>query len=86
MNKNSTPLTYNGFKVFIVKPRLVKNEVPRTWRERLTTRPWRPFKKTKTVDSYVNLMEKDEVVMKGDHLHMTAETWEQIKQLPLGGT
>ena len=24
-------------------------EVPRTWRERLFTLPWRPFKKTKTV-------------------------------------
>lgn len=27
--------------------------VPRTWRERLLSRPWRPWEKTKTVNEFV---------------------------------
>ncbi len=47
---------YGGFPLggmtIIESPFLTKEEqeiVPRTWRERLFTRPWRLFEKTKTV-------------------------------------
>ncbi len=49
---NSIPNTINGFKI-MENPLMTEAgepyEVKRSWKERLFTRPWRPFKKTRTV-------------------------------------
>ncbi len=58
---------YSGYKVienpFMVKPGEPK-ELKRSWRERLFTRPWRPWVRTKMVATYVP---SDEVLQVSNH-------------------
>ena len=51
MNNVETLLLFGGYKL-VASDLLVEytsREVPRSIKERLFTRPWRPFKKTKTI-------------------------------------
>lgn len=54
-------------------------EVKRTWKERLFSSPWRPFKATKTVVPKVP--KKDAVLMPDGSLVMHPATFERLKHL-----
>jgi len=48
------PYNFNGYRV--IEERRLTEEVTQTWKERLFSWPWRPFKKTRTVPSATAVM------------------------------
>ena len=63
----------NGIPVHILEP--LKIKIKRTWKERLFTRPFKPFQKFN--HNLVDVLEDDKVLQKADGLFMNAKTWDK---------
>lgn len=72
MNGRS-PTIFNGVPVLIA---MGPETVRRTFRERLFTRPWRPFQKYRVINATVQV---GEVFQYGNRLLMRAETLAALK-------
>lgn len=64
-----------GFRLVIVPP--TKCVVNRSWKERLFSRPWRPFQKTN--DVYHEMIADGQVVHQGNTLFMNQTTANKIQ-------
>lgn len=71
----------NGFTVLVDPPRLQKSIVKRAWRERLFTRPFSPFKKTKEVEVWVDILVDGQVIKSGNNLICNQKTYDCFKKL-----
>lgn len=72
--------TFSGFRV-VLSPSLTEPgepvQVPRTWRERLFTWPWRPWRTTRT---YVPQVPSSQAYRVGDTLYLHPETWAALRR------
>lgn len=66
-----SPFLYNGMPVVFAKPKIV----PRSWTERLFSRPWRPFQRTKII----NTVADGHVYRVADSWLMTEATWKKLQ-------
>ncbi len=72
-----SPFSYAGMRVFVSYPS--ERIVPRTWKERLFTKPWRPMQKTKLVVVPSVIGPDDCYKINGD-LHCGERVYQQIKE------
>lgn len=74
------PYRYNGYEV-VTDHNMTENGEPfqerRTWKERLFTRPWKPFKGTKTV---VLMVPMRKCIRLGNKLVMHPEVLKELKK------
>lgn len=68
--------SFAGMRIFVSRP--VPATVKRTLKERLFTRPWRPFKKTKVVMSPATIPE-NECYRFGNDLHCGDRFYQNLK-------
>lgn len=76
MFNQNNPLSINDIPVHILEPLQVKVERP--WKERLFTRPWKPFQKFKF--NFVDVLEDDKIIQKDNGLFMSAKTWDKLNK------
>lgn len=69
----ASPLSFAGMPVIVHRPMTVR----RTWRERLFSLPWRPFRKFKTVPPAIG---DGQVYRVLDTWHVTESTWDSLKK------
>lgn len=80
---NDLPLTLLGKRVVLNDTACTKSVdeiVPRPWRERLCSWPWRPWRPTKTV---TKLVPSDSIYMlgfMGNTIMMHSQTWKRLKE------
>lgn len=72
------PLTFNGFEVRIARPAPVESKEKRTWKERLFTRPFRPFCKLKAVETLIDTVEDGKILRHENQLIMNDKTWREL--------
>lgn len=70
------PACLGGFKIVIHPPH--KSTSKRTWKERLFTFPWRPWRSTK--DIYFEMIKDGEIIMSGDTLFMNEKTAMKLQE------
>lgn len=68
---NGSIYHYAGMPVIIAKPVIIT----RSWRERLFSRPWRPFQRTRIVQT----VSDGHVYRVGDSFLMTDATWKKLE-------
>lgn len=69
---------FNGTRVFISEPVKHTYVVERTWKERLLTRPWKPFQKEKSVTTWSDCVPDGEILTTPQGLVMTLKTWNTL--------
>ena len=72
---NANPMTFNGMRIVISKPNRYEFTTNRSWKERLFSLPFNPFKSTKTEITWSNIMKDGQVIRNENNLHMTEKTW-----------
>lgn len=77
MDTSYTGNTFAGFKVFVSRPVLVT--IKRTWKERLFTRPWRPFKATRVIMQPATIPE-NECYLFGNEIHCGDRFYQNIEK------
>ena len=74
-------IIYEGYEVHIKEPVSTTVAVTRTIKERLLTRPFKPFEKTRNVVELVEIVENGRVIKNGNHLFMNVRTWDELNKL-----
>ena len=72
----------NGFRVIISEPQRYEFTTNRSWKDRLFSLPFNPFKSTKVEVTWTNAVKDGEIIKNGDCLVMTDRTYDEaIKAL-----
>lgn len=80
MLNNQNPLSLQGVPVVISDPVLTTSSVKRTWKERLFTRPFTPFKATKKVQTLTEALEYGQIIKSKQGLLMNAKTFNDCEK------
>lgn len=73
-------MIFNGMRVVIAEPIRYEFTTNRSWKDRLFTLPFSPFKSTKTEVKWTNPIEDGQVVNNQSYLYMTEKTWLQLQE------
>lgn len=71
---------FGGYNIVVHRP--VERTVQRSWRERLTARPWRPWVATRT-EWIEPAVHEDEVLVTGNTMHVGQEAYDRIRKAML---
>jgi hypothetical protein len=72
-------LTLNGKQVLVSKTRKSTFKVKRSWKERLFSLPFKPFKKTKDETTFTDLVKDDECIFFEDKILVNEKTFHKLR-------
>ena len=75
----SSPMQLNGVRVTIAQPLLTEQIDIRTWKERLFTRPFNPFRTHKKVNVFIDALKDGEIINSSHGFYMNAKTWQSCQ-------
>jgi hypothetical protein len=73
------PLSFHGIPVTISGTLFITSSVDRTWKERLFTRPFTPFKKVKEIKVLTDIIQDGQVIKSKNGLLMNQKTFNDFK-------
>jgi len=77
---NSIPQSLHGVRVTIAEPINCEIQIKRTWKERLFSWPFKPFKKTKVGHQLKDTLKDGQIIKMDTGLYMNAKTFNDCEK------